>query len=292
MAALSTSTADAAACEEHRHNRHHHHHHVPSIYLIDQRFALPQVTTCGLIPRLAALPSYHRRHHYDPSLLRDEPTPTPAAMPAKSPPQQPVPATPRVISPSPAPSSAAAATDARDATDGYFGPVTRSAARRISSRPLPSHSPPSATIGERGEDDTAHAASPSRASLSAIKENGVVQASSSSPSSSSDSQPPRRRGGLFTAKPDGSVGTPSATSTTARLARIDKKEMEEEAAAAGKSNGHLSPSSAATRSVSRSPSPLGLIPIHRHWRSVVRLLSLLFPPSPSPPPLFVGPNIS
>lgn len=40
-------------------------------------------------------------------------------------------------------------------------------------------------------------------------------------------------------------------------------------------NGHLSPSSAASadssywRSISRSPSPLGLIPIHRHWRSFV-----------------------
>ena len=40
-------------------------------------------------------------------------------------------------------------------------------------------------------------------------------------------------------------------------------------------NGHLSPSSAASpsssywRSISRSPSPLGLIPIHRHWRSFI-----------------------
>lgn len=41
------------------------------------------------------------------------------------------------------------------------------------------------------------------------------------------------------------------------------------------SNGHLSPSSAAPslssywRDLSRSPSPLGLIPIHRHWRSII-----------------------
>ena len=40
-------------------------------------------------------------------------------------------------------------------------------------------------------------------------------------------------------------------------------------------NGHLSPSSAASstgsywRDISRSPSPLGLIPIHRHWRSFI-----------------------
>lgn len=38
-------------------------------------------------------------------------------------------------------------------------------------------------------------------------------------------------------------------------------------------NGHLSPASASPgwswRDISRSPSPLGLIPIHRHWRSFV-----------------------
>lgn len=45
--------------------------------------------------------------------------------------------------------------------------------------------------------------------------------------------------------------------------------------AVSEANGHLSPSSATStdssywRSISRSPSPLGLIPIHRHWRSFV-----------------------
>lgn len=45
--------------------------------------------------------------------------------------------------------------------------------------------------------------------------------------------------------------------------------------AASASNGQLSPSSAAApsssywRNISRSPSPLGLIPIHRHWRSFI-----------------------
>src|SRR5262249_3569709 len=44
-------------------------------------------------------------------------------------------------------------------------------------------------------------------------------------------------------------------------------------------NGHLSPISAAPSfwsDISRSPSPLGLIPIHRHFRSLVRRSSLLF----------------
>jgi len=40
----------------------------------------------------------------------------------------------------------------------------------------------------------------------------------------------------------------------------------------GSANGHLSPAAAASyywREFSRSPSPLGLIPIHRHWRSFI-----------------------
>ena len=42
----------------------------------------------------------------------------------------------------------------------------------------------------------------------------------------------------------------------------------------GTSNGHLSPAQANKnywREMSRSPSPLGLIPIHQEWRSFVRL---------------------
>ena len=41
----------------------------------------------------------------------------------------------------------------------------------------------------------------------------------------------------------------------------------------GTSNGHLSPAQANKnywREMSRSPSPLGLIPIHQKWRSFVR----------------------
>ena len=42
---------------------------------------------------------------------------------------------------------------------------------------------------------------------------------------------------------------------------------------AAQTNGHLRPESAAAkywRELSRSPSPLGLIPIHQSWRSFVR----------------------
>lgn len=42
----------------------------------------------------------------------------------------------------------------------------------------------------------------------------------------------------------------------------------------GAANGHLSPSAANKnywRELSRSPSPLGLIPIHQEWRNFVRV---------------------
>lgn len=64
--------------------------------------------------------------------------------------------------------------------------------------------------------------------------------------------------------------------TAARLARASVQSPTSfSAKKASSSNGHLSPSSAAPsfssywRDLSRSPSPLGLIPIHRHWRSII-----------------------
>lgn len=64
----------------------------------------------------------------------------------------------------------------------------------------------------------------------------------------------------------------SRTSTQTSFANVPTKPS---ASASSPLNGHLSPSSAAPstssywRDFSRSPSPLGLIPIHRHWRSFV-----------------------
>lgn len=64
--------------------------------------------------------------------------------------------------------------------------------------------------------------------------------------------------------------------TAARLARASvQSPTSSSAKKVSSSNGHLSPSSAAPslssywRDLSRSPSPLGLIPIHRHWRSII-----------------------
>lgn len=64
--------------------------------------------------------------------------------------------------------------------------------------------------------------------------------------------------------------------TAARLAHASTQSLTSSSAKRPpSSNGHLSPSSAAPslssywRDLSRSPSPLGLIPIHRHWRSII-----------------------
>ena len=63
--------------------------------------------------------------------------------------------------------------------------------------------------------------------------------------------------------------------TAAKQATSSSLTKDETATPTPISNGHLAPSSAATpsssywRDLSRSPSPLGLIPIHRHWRSFV-----------------------
>ncbi|KAH4039016.1 hypothetical protein HBI38_106990 [Parastagonospora nodorum] len=114
--------------------------------------------------------------------------------------------------------------------DGYFGPVTRSSTRK-SKQYSSAHSPP--PIDEdSGSDPEKRARAKSR---SPILENGGVSSR-------------QRMSGL-----------------TGR--RQMKKSME-----LGTSNGHLSPAQANKnywREMSRSPSPLGLIPIHQKWRSFI-----------------------
>lgn len=138
-----------------------------------------------------------------------------------------IPATPRVISPSPTPSDR----EASSQQDGYFGPTTRSAARR---KRLATPQPVRETLDEDGHDGLRRARTRSRSPLATAKLNGLTR-----------------------------VNTDKAALTTP--------------AANGKApeaNGHLSPYSAQStgwswRDFSRSPSPLGLIPIHRHWRTFV-----------------------
>lgn len=142
-----------------------------------------------------------------------------------------IPATPRVISPSPTPS------DRESSQDAYFGPTTRSAARR---RRLATPQPVQENPDEDTRDGLRRARTRSRSPLGTAKVNGLT-----------------------------AINTEKAPATT-----TTKPEALPNGKANGEANGHLSPSSAQTpgwswRDFSRSPSPLGLIPIHRHWRTFV-----------------------
>lgn len=118
--------------------------------------------------------------------------------------------------------------------DGYFGPVTRASARKNKLQ-----SPPPIEEDSSGSDPEKRARTRSRDST---LEGGMGR---------------RRISGLTTRRQQNGgikkdLTLPNVTS-----------------------NGHLSPAAANKnywREMSRSPSPLGLIPIHQEWRSFVRLV--------------------
>lgn len=173
-------------------------------------------------------------------------------MAAANPQPRPIPGTPRVISPSPTPS------DNKERRDGYFGPITRSVTRnRVKSPPL---------IDEEKERDYTSDSS---------VESDRARTRSRSPITAGRRRRSRRS----------SSSTSLVSGLTARPKPLGKKKDTPSVIPNGHaSNGHLSPSSAGSsywRDLSRSPSPLGLIPIHRHWRSVV---CHIFPPERFLPP--------
>lgn len=152
-----------------------------------------------------------------------------------------IPATPRVISPSPTPSDRESSSQ-----DAYFGPTTRSAARR---RRLATPQP----VQENPEDDE-------------DKRDGLRRSRtrSRSPLASASA----RLNGMT------AINTEKKVSATTNTNKAEAPPTN--GTANGKAGDHLSPSSAETsfggwswRDFSRSPSPLGLIPIHRHWRTFV-----------------------
>lgn len=137
-----------------------------------------------------------------------------------------IPATPRVISPSPTPSerdfsSIDAAT--------RFGPTTRSAARK---RQVATPHPVQENVDEDVPNDSRKARTRSRSPLDTKK---------------------------LTALTTGTTGTNTTANGNGKTPEA---------------NGHLSPVSAPSsgwswRDFSRSPSPLGLIPIHRHFQKFI-----------------------
>ncbi|KAI1351933.1 hypothetical protein F5Y01DRAFT_324805 [Xylaria sp. FL0043] len=151
-----------------------------------------------------------------------------------------VPATPRVISPSPTPSDQ---DGSGSGSSGYYGPVTRSATRRRQTGGVAPQLPIQESLDEESDPELRRARTRSRSPIKARK----IQS-------------------LASAKPDTKPSSSSA-SDAASLANGATKS----------SDGLLAPPSLATgsstgwnwRDFSRSPSPLGLIPIHRHFQTLI-----------------------
>ncbi|KAL2265246.1 hypothetical protein VTJ83DRAFT_6346 [Remersonia thermophila] len=159
-----------------------------------------------------------------------------------------VPATPRVISPSPDPDGSGP----EQFSSSYSGPMTRSARRRLANVPQPA-------LNEIDEDDSAA----SDLDLSRARTN------SRSPVGART----RRKAAAAAAAPTADGADASAPTPNGHLP------LKPSASASPNGKQHLSPLDAGAtlgpnglwswRDLSRSPSPLGLIPIHRRWRAFI-----------------------
>ncbi|ETI25556.1 hypothetical protein G647_02329 [Cladophialophora carrionii CBS 160.54] len=153
----------------------------------------------------------------------------------------PIPSTPRVISPSPTPS------ESSERQDSYFAPVTRSATkaqRQRSPQPEPIHEEKDGSGSDSSLEKRARARSRSPILTTTRHMNGSATGSKR-----------RRMSGLTSIKPV----TKSEPLTNGTIPYPQ-------------SNGHLSPYDRVKKSwreFSRSPSPLGLIPLHRHYRNLI-----------------------
>ncbi|KAG6284781.1 hypothetical protein E4U46_006658 [Claviceps purpurea] len=164
-----------------------------------------------------------------------------------------VPEIPRVTSPSPAPS------EQRHHAE-YAAPRTRSAARRDTMLSQQSLGKSVEEDEEKEEDDD---------SLSGDDPPGAARKSRTRSRSPID--PPRRSARKTRSTNNNNNTNPSTHPSTSRKAPTEKMETSTHDKAASE-NGHLAPpqpSGWSWRDFSRSPSPMGLIPIHRHWRTFV-----------------------
>ncbi|KAI1136631.1 hypothetical protein F5Y05DRAFT_405201 [Hypoxylon sp. FL0543] len=153
-----------------------------------------------------------------------------------------IPAPPRVISPSPTPSETQEETQ-----DSYLGPVTRSAARRRRTGNIALQEPLHEHVDEESDPELRRARSRSRSPIKS-----------------------RKVGGLTTTK--------SGRTSKTKQKEKEEAKVKEETSNGQTSNGHLAPPTPGYtptsagwdwRDFSRSPSPLGLIPIHRHFRTFI-----------------------
>ncbi|KAI0136896.1 hypothetical protein BJ170DRAFT_34836 [Xylariales sp. AK1849] len=148
-----------------------------------------------------------------------------------------IPATPRVISPSPTPSETQ-----DNSRDSYFGPMTRSATRRRQTGSVTPQLPIYESIDEDSDPELRRARTRSRSPIKAGRVPGLTLTGSTRQKAS------KSKDQELTEHANGVVVTP---------------------------NGHLAPPTSAStpgwswRDFSRSPSPLGLIPIHRHFKTLI-----------------------
>jgi diacylglycerol kinase (CTP) len=161
----------------------------------------------------------------------------------------PIPATPRVISPSPTPSETPDAAAASH--DSYDGPMTRSAARKRRLAGPATEPPLREAIAEESDPELRRARTRSRSPIAARKVHGLTSA-------------------------DGAVAATQKKpkAKTAEPAEVKSHTKETPVTP----NGHLAPPTSGSvaswswrdwREFSRSPSPLGLIPIHRHFQTLI-----------------------
>jgi diacylglycerol kinase (CTP) len=146
-----------------------------------------------------------------------------------------VPTTPRVISPSPTPSERSQRGQSQDPEEAsYLGPVTRAAARR--------RAPPE---DRRERKPRARSRSPDSQRMTTVQEDDAGSAVSATASTAMTASDAAAASSLLTPPPS------SSSSNNSLLVPP------------------TTPGYWTWRDFSRSPSPLGLIPIHRHWRSFV-----------------------
>ncbi|KAI1419526.1 hypothetical protein F5Y12DRAFT_788999 [Xylaria sp. FL1777] len=185
------------------------------------------------------LPFYHLRRIFNGTVFAPALPPYPFSMSSRA--RRGVPATPRVISPSPTPSDS---NNARSQDGGgYFGPVTRSATRRRQTGSVTPQLPIRETPDEESDPELRRARTRSRSPIKARKMQSLARADAETEPRLTSAAGAVNLADGATKSPDGLLAPPSL--------------------ATGSSIGWN------WRDFSRSPSPLGLIPIHRHFQTLI-----------------------
>ncbi|KAI8949324.1 hypothetical protein F4801DRAFT_591197 [Xylaria longipes] len=224
LAALLVKPFSAATCES-RGDSH-----------LDRHLALPDASRSAYWP----LRFYDLRHIFTGTVPSPVLPPYPFSMSSRA--RRGVPATPRVISPSPTPSDTP---ERSQDGSGYSGPVTRSAARRRQTGSVTPQLPIQEARDEESDPELRRARTRSRSPIKKRKVRSLAKAKADADADQS---------------PDSVDGAENPTNGATKS-----------------SDGLLAPPSLATgpsigwnwRDFSRSPSPLGLIPIHRHFQTLI-----------------------